>query len=145
MTECKTCEETHEGDCPNTLPGVECKMKIKRHLMSEFSVLYDKHNPSNFSMMEQIDNSTIHVRLNHYPDQGITNEVHIYEELGRLRYFGWQLRWIKYDKESTLHLYFEKIDWRSRESYGLMPTKYNNETELWWLDSNEPARPEGAL
>ena len=125
---CANCGESHMGDCPNTLPGSECRCKIKRHLMSEFSILYDTFEPhANFSSIEQIGDSDIHVVLRQYPDQGVTNDIKIYEELRRLRYFGWQLRWIKYDKESTLHLYFEKIDWRSRESYGLMPTKYNNE------------------
>lgn len=114
--------------------------------MSEFCVLYDRlSEPANSSMIEQITDEVIHVSLKQYPDQGVTNDVTIYEELRRLRYFGWQLRSIKYDKESTLHLYFEKVDWRAREAYGLMPTKYNNEMELWWLDSNEPARKEGWL
>ena len=140
-------ETKEETQIPPNGPGSECKVKIKRGLMSEFCVLYDSLNEpyTNSSMIEQISDEVIHVSLKQYPDQGDTNDVTIYEELRRLRYFGWQLRSIKYDRNNTLHLYFEKVDWRARESYGLMPTRYNNEKELWWLDSNEPARKEGWL
>lgn len=137
---CEKCGEKHLGDTE----GCNTR-KIKRHLMSEFSVLYTQDHPSNFSMIEQISDEIIHVSLKQYPDQGEIHEIKIWESLNRLRFFGWQLRWIKYDKNSTLHLYFEKVDWRAREAYGLIPTKYNNETELWWLDSNEPERKEGCL
>jgi len=133
-------------ELPPSSPGGECKVNIKRGLMSEFCILYDRlSDPQNSSMIEQISDEVIHVSLRQYPDQGVTNDITIYEELRRLRYFGWQLRSIKYDASSTLHLYFEKMDWRAREAYGLMPTRYNNEKELWWLDSNEPARNVGWL
>lgn len=114
---------------------------IKRDLMREFGALWFKTTePSNFSSMRQIDNETICVSLQQYPDQGETHDISIYDEFTRIRHFGWQLRYIKYDKDSTLHMYFEKVDWRSVQSYGLMPTKHNNEKDLWWL--NADAKPE---
>lgn len=119
---------------------------FKRNLMGEFSALYTKtEKPHNFSCYRQISNECIEVELRQYPEQGITEDITIYDELNRLRYFGWQLRSIKYDKDGDLHLYFEKVDWRSVGFFNLIPNQYNNEQDLWWFDYSEPARPEGAL
>ncbi len=119
----------------------ETERTYKRDLMTEFGALFFKTTePLNYSMMEQTSDTIIHIALQQYPDQGKTEDITLYDELVRLRKFGWQIRYIKYDKDSTMHIYFEKIDWRSVEFYGLVPTKHNNEKDIWWLKPD--AKPE---
>lgn len=108
---------------------------FKRDLMSEFSALYTNTiEPLNFSGIQQLSEEVIEVELRQYPEQGETHDITIFDELNRLRFFGWQLRVIKYKKDGTLIMHFDKVDWRSREHYGLMPTKYNDEKDIWWLN-----------
>lgn len=108
--------------------------KFKRELMDEFSALYSKTTePQNMSCTRQISEEVIEVELKQYPDQGVTNDVTIYDELNRLRHFGWQLRYIKYAKDSTLFMYFEKVDWRSVDRYNLVHDEHNNNKDIWWL------------
>jgi len=108
---------------------------VKRNLISEFNALYiNTTEPHNMSSIRQISEEIIEVALQQYPEQGKTQDVMIYDELNRLRYFGWQLRYIKYDKDGVLFMYFAKVDWRSVGFYGLIPDKYNNEKDIWWLN-----------
>ncbi len=112
----------------------EQEPKIKRDLMSEFGALYyNTTEPLNMSATRQISDEIIEVELRQFPDQGVENDVTIYDELHRLQFFGWQIRLIKYTKDSTLVIQFQKVDWRSRERYGLMPTGYNDNKDIWWL------------
>lgn len=107
---------------------------FKRNLMSEFSAIYSKTTePENMSCTRQISEDVIEVELKQFPDQGETHDVVIFDELNRLRYFGWQLRYIKYDKLETLFMYFQKVDWRSVDYYNLVHNEYNNEKNIWWL------------
>ena len=107
---------------------------FKRNLMSEFSALYSKTTaPQNMSCTRQISEEVIEVELKQFPNQGETHEVIIFDELSRLRHFGWQLRYIKYTENATLFMYFEKVDWRSVDYYNLVHDEYNNEKDIWWL------------
>ena len=110
------------------------EVKFKRSLMGEFDALYcHTQKIQNMSSVRQVNETTIEVGLQQYPDQGKTSDVEIFDEFNRLRHFGWQLRYIKYDKDSTLFMYFEKVDWRSVDFYNLQHDKYNNEKDIWWL------------
>lgn len=111
------------------------KHSYKRSLMGEFMVLWGG-NAFNFSSIRQLDNERIEVYLCQYPEQNHTEKVTIFHELKRLRHFGWQLSSITFDEDQDLHLIFEKVDWRSRQMYGLIETKHNNLKDLWWF-SNE--------
>lgn len=108
--------------------------EFKRNLMSEFGALYYKTTePQNMSCTKQISEDVIEVELKQFPDQGEPHDVVIFDELNRLRHFGWQLRYIKYDKLETLFMYFQKVDWRSVDYYNLVHDEYNNEKDIWWL------------
>ncbi len=108
---------------------------FKRDLMSEFSALYMKTTePLNHSSIGQISETEIEIALQQYPEQGVAHDVVIYDELHRLRFFGWQIRSIKYDKDGVLFIRFEKVDRRNVHYYRLVPDKYNNEQDLWWLN-----------
>lgn len=116
-------------------PPSEETIKIKRDLMSEFSALYmTTTEPVNHSSIKQISEEVIEVELRQYPEQGVAHDITIFDELHRLRFFGWQLRVIKYKKDGTLIMHFAKVDWRSRKYYGLMPTIHNDEKDIWWLN-----------
>lgn len=115
--------------------AVEDVTDFKRNLISEFSALYmNTTEPLNMSSIRQVSETGIEVALEQYPEQGIEHDVIIFDELNRLRFFGWQIRSIKYDKDATLFIYFEKIDRRNVNFYRLVPDKYNNEQDLWWLE-----------
>ncbi len=114
---------------------IEEAKTFKRDLMSEFSALYcNTTEPLNMSSIRQLSEEVIEVALQQYPEQGETHDITIFDELHRLRFFGWQIRVIKYDKDGTLFIHFDKVDWRSRKRYGLTPTVHNNEEDLWWLN-----------
>lgn len=127
--------------CHGTNPNCTCDVheldddiEFKRDLMGEFGALYYKTTqPRNMSSVRQVSEEQIEVMIKQYPELEKSQDIEIYDELHRLRHFGWQLRYIKYGKESELYLYFDKVDWRSVDYYGLKHTKYNNDKDLWWL------------
>ncbi len=117
------------------LEPLEESPEFKRDLMGEFNTLYMKTTePLNMSCIRQVSETRIEVALEQYPKQGETKDIVIYDELHRLRHFGWQIQSIKYDKDGVLFIYFEKVDRRTVDYYGLVPDKHNNEEDLWWLN-----------
>ncbi|KKN46010.1 hypothetical protein LCGC14_0677040 [marine sediment metagenome] len=119
-------------------PPVLDTKEFKRNLMGEFNALYMKTtDPQNMSSIQQVSEEIIEVGLQQYPDQGETYEVRIFDELNRLRHFGWQLRYIKYEADSTLFLYFQKVDRRNVDFYNLVHDEHNNEQDLWWLKNDK--------
>lgn len=108
---------------------------FKRDLMPEFGSLW--YQPGkNMSWIKQTSEESIEVMIRHY-HAGIETpvDVEIFHELVRLRHFGWQLRSLKYDKDMYLYLNFEKVDWRTVNYYGLLPTKHNSSQNIWWLNN----------
>lgn len=110
----------------------EHKIPYKRGLMNEFSMCWSKEG-RNMSMIHQISDEMVEVYIRQYPKLETSQNMIFFEEINRLRYMGWQLRYIEYDADQDLHLFFEKVDWRTREFYGLTETKYNNQKDIWWL------------
>ena len=91
--------------------------KFKHSYMGEFCSLWsedgDTWDKPSFRVINQSQETVMHV--------SIAKGTLLYTRLRRLEAFGWVIRYIEYQKDGDLDIYFEKTDPRNYNYYGVNP------------------------